>query len=63
MLHPIEIKSAQTYSLALYTNLLKFVALEPEAAAPTLVYGGEKMGTLRGGRVLSFAQTAQIVAN
>ena len=59
--HPIEIKSAQTYSPALYANLQKFAALEPAAAEPTLVYGGEKMGTLQGVRVLSFAQTARIV--
>ena len=61
--HPIEIKSAQTYNPALYANLLKFAALEPAAAEPTLVYGGEKMGTLQGVRVLSFAQTAQLAGS
>ena len=55
--HPIEIKSAQTFSPALYTNLQKFAALEPNAAEPTLVYGGEKMGTLQGVRVLSIRRT------
>lgn len=35
--------------------------LEQNAAVPTLVYGGEKMGTSKGIRVLSFDQTEQIV--
>lgn len=61
MPHPIEIKSAQTYSPALYANLQKFAALEPGAAELTLVYGGEKMGTLWGVRGIPFAQTARIV--
>ena len=60
--HPIEIKSAQTYSPALYTNLQKFMKLEPTAATPALVYGGEQMGTLQGVQVLPFAQAARLVA-
>ncbi len=43
-------------------NLQKFAALEPNVAEPTLVYGGEKMGTLQGVRVFSFNQTEQIVS-
>ena len=42
-------------------NLQKFAVLEQNAAVPTLVYGGEKMGTLQSVRVLSFDQTEQIV--
>lgn len=39
------------------------VSIKPAAAEPTLIYGGEKMGTLQGVRVRSFAQTAQIVGS
>ena len=35
-----------TYSPALYKNLQKYVKLEPLAAKPTLIYGGNNMGTL-----------------
>lgn len=58
--HPIEVKSAMTYSPALYKNLQKYMKLEPLAAKPTLIYGGNNMGTLEGVHIVSFNQVAQL---
>lgn len=59
--HPIEVKSAMTYSPALYKNLQKYMKLEPLASKPTLIYGGNNMGTLEGVNIVSFNQVAQLV--
>ena len=58
--HPIEVKSAMTYSPALYKNLQKYMKLEPLASNPTLIYGGN-LGTLEGVNIVSFNQVAQLV--
>lgn len=57
---PIEIKSAMTYSPALYKNLLKFTQMEPQATSPTLIYGGKNMGTLQGVNIVSFDRVAEV---
>lgn len=60
--HPIEIKSAITYTPSLYKSLQKFCSLEPSAVEPTLIYGGEDMGNLQGIRIMSFRKVADIMA-
>lgn len=60
-IQPIEIKSAITYSPALYKNLLKFMTLEPSATKPMLIYGGEDAGVLQGVKVTSFRQSAKLL--
>lgn len=57
---PIEIKSALSYSPALYRNVLSFAEMEPGAAPSVLIYGGKDMGTLQGVKILSFAQAATL---
>ena len=57
---PIEIKSAMTYSPALYKNLLKFTQMEPQAMSPSLIYGGKNMGTLQGVNIVSFDRVAEV---
>ena len=54
------VKSAMTYSPALYKNLQKYMKQEPLAAKPTLIYGGNNMGTLEGVNIVSFNQVAQL---
>lgn len=58
---PIEIKSALTYSPALYKNLQKFVTLETSAQKPTLIYGGKDAGILQGVQVTSFQNVANLL--
>lgn len=60
-IQPFEVKSAITYSPALYKNLLKFMTLEPSATIPTLIYGGEDAGVLQGVKVTSFRQFAKLL--
>lgn len=60
-IQPIEIKSAITYSPALYKNLLKFMTLEPSATKPMLIYGGEDAGVLQGVKITSFLQSAKLL--
>ena len=58
---PIEIKSAITYTPALYKSLQKFCSLEPTAVEPTLIYGGADMGTLQGIRIVSYRKVAEMM--
>jgi len=57
---PIEIKSALTYSAALYKGLQKYCSMEPAAAKPTLIYGGTDMGAMQGIRIASFQQISEL---
>jgi len=60
ILRPMEIKSAVTYSPALYKNLQMFMKLSPSAVNPTLIYGGEEEVTLQGVKITSFRNSATL---
>ena len=55
-LHPVEIKSAETFNPAFLANLQRFCKSEPDAKSPVLVYDGENYPERDGVSCVNFRQ-------
>jgi len=55
-LHPVEIKSAETFNPAFIANLQRFCKSEPDAKSPVLVYDGENYPERDGVSCVNFRQ-------
>jgi predicted AAA+ superfamily ATPase len=55
-LHPVEIKSAETFNPAFIANLQRFCKSEPDAKSPVLIYDGENYPERDGVSCVNFRQ-------